>query len=92
MRLRHCVGAVLLLAVSAPAMADMYLFDGRAWISESHTESDTRAPAGTMPLDNAQIRIANTMFTDPVRAIRLTRDSLRDTLLPRRDSNARPAP
>src|ERR1700742_5023267 len=79
MRLRHCLGA-LLLSASAPAAADMYLFDAHAWTAGSQPASATREEAASAPLDNWPTLVTTTIFADPVRAIRITRDSLRHAM------------
>ena len=61
MRLRHCLGALSLLAATTPAMADMYLFDGRAWTAGDHPASAAREPIA----DTAQGRIAGAMSIEP---------------------------
>ena len=61
MRFRHCLGAMLLLAVSAPAMADMYLFDGRAWTAGYRQETALRERTS----ENGQGRIAGAISADP---------------------------
>lgn len=91
MRLRRFLSATLLLAASAPAMADMYLFDGRAWIGGDHAEARSRTQSESASFDHWRGWMTNTMFPDRAPAIPASRDNHPGEWQLRHDPNLRPS-
>ena len=92
MRLRRFLGATLLLAASTPALADMYLFDGRAWIGGDHSETNSRAQPEAVSFGHWQDWVTNTMFSERAVAVPASRENDRDEWRLRHDPNLRPSP
>ena len=90
MRLRRFLGAVL-LAASAPAMADMYLFDERAWIGSNPVEQSSRAQIELAPPDQRRESVSDTMFSDRTPPVATSHDSRREAWRLRHDPNLRPS-